>query len=478
MYFFRRRIHPTWIFTVACVGMVAGIAACRLTGQVTIVWLVAGLVALLFSLWQKRAWVILVALLAGMMIGLWRGGLEIGELQEYQPVFGEVKSVKGVVATDPDVKNEARSFCLSSVGIDGASPNGRLRVTINSNQPIRREDRLIVKGELAPANTVTLIGVIYKAELISVERPKNIILDVRDWFGAAVRSVVDEPMASLGLGFLLGQRNELPSDLSENLKIAGLTHIVVASGYNLTILVRVARKFFEKISRYQAALWSVSLILVFMAITGWSASMTRAGLIAGIGLWAWYYGRKSHPLTLISLAGALTAFVNPAYAWGDLGWMLSFAAFAGILVLAPLLSAYFYSNDKPSFVPRLIIETTSAQIMTLPILLVAFGKMSLVALLSNVLILPLIPLAMLLVWLVGMLQLLAPLLVGLAVIVATWLLQYMVVVVDWTAGLPWAQIEWQMTWWGGVCAYAGLAGLMIYLRIVTSYNLRQVSPVE
>ncbi len=79
-----------------------------------------------------------------------------------------------------------------------------------------------------------------------------------------------------------------------------------------------------------------------------SPSMSRAGLVAGLSLLAWYYGRRIHPLVLLPLAMAITVMVQPSYAWGDLGWQLSFAAFAGVLIGAPLIQAYFLATRKSS----------------------------------------------------------------------------------------------------------------------------------
>jgi competence protein ComEC len=179
---------------------------------------------------------------------------------------------------------------------------------------------------------------------------------VRDDFADHVRKAVDEPAASLGIGYLLGQKSALPPELVEALTVAGLTHIVVASGYNLTILVRLARRAFARVSKYLATLSGGVLIVGFIAMTGASPSMVRAGLVASLSMLAWYYGRKFHPVTLLALVAAATVLVNPSYAWGNLGWELSFAAFAGVMIVAPLLQAYFYGNEKPRLVPQILGE--------------------------------------------------------------------------------------------------------------------------
>ena len=135
---------------------------------------------------------------------------------------------------------------------------------------------------------------------------------------------------------------------------------IVASGYNLTILVRLARRLFAKISKYLATLVSCSLVLGFIAMTGASPSMVRAGLVTGLSLLAWYVGRKFHPVVLLGIVSAITVLCNPSYAWGDMGWMLSFAAFAGVIIVAPVMTAYFFSADKVPAIIQILLETLAA----------------------------------------------------------------------------------------------------------------------
>ena len=132
----------------------------------------------------------------------------------------------------------------------------------------------------------TFAGSVYRANILYIKRPQpgDIALHIRDWFANAVRQAVPEPEASLGVSYLVGQRRALPEKLDIALRTAGLTHIVVASGYNLTILVRLARRLFVRISKYLSALVSGNLIIGFIGVTGLSPSITRAGLVTGLSL--------------------------------------------------------------------------------------------------------------------------------------------------------------------------------------------------
>jgi competence protein ComEC len=282
----------------------------------------------------------------------------------------------------------------------------------------------------------------------------------------------------LGIGYLVGQRRSLPLDLIAALQLAGLTHIVVASGYNLTILVRLARRLFAKLSKYLSTLLSGGMILGFMAVTGVSPSMSRAGLVAGLSLLAWYYGRKFHPVVLLSIAIAVTLFINPGYAWGDLGWQLSFAAFAGVMILAPLAQRYFFGDKKLGTFQQILGETISAQIATAPIIIMTFGQIPNVGILSNLLVLPLVPLGMLLTFIAGLGGLIAPAFAIIIGLPATLLLKYSVGTIDFFASLPWATTKINLAWWGVVVCYLVIISVCVLMWRVTKYNLRDVNLVE
>jgi competence protein ComEC len=131
--------------------------------------------------------------------------------------------------------------------------------------------------------------------------------------------------------------------------------------------------------------------------------MLRAGIVTGLSLLAWYYGRRFLPLLLLGIVAAITAVYNPHYVWGDVGWYLSFLAFFGVLVLAPLITKYYFA-DRPNTnaMRSAFIESVSAIVMTAPYMLYVFGQFSTVAVLANVLVVPMIPFAMVATFLAGM----------------------------------------------------------------------------
>lgn len=475
------RIHVSWLIVAWCLGVVIGIIA---AGQAEYgffahsVWLVASALLAGFMFIGRR-WVIGIMIIAGLLFGLWRGGAGQIGLEKYQLLIGREVQISGKILEDPDIDKRGNSLLrLGDVMINGQQLPGVVWVSTERSDALKRSDVAAVRGKLSKGFGAFAASM-YRAKIERVERPVpgDVAVGVRDWFAQRVRQYLPEAESALGLGFLTGLRRALPPELLDALKIAGLTHVIVASGYNLTILVRLARRLFVKHSKYLATISAVAMILGFMALTGLSPSMSRAGLVAGLSLAAWYCGRKIHSFVLLPVAAAVTLMINPQFGWNDLGWQLSFASFAGVIILAPLLQRYFFGEKEPGTLRQIIGETFAAQLMTLPILLLAFGVMSNVALLANILILPLVPLAMLLVFLVGIFAAI-PLLAGLIATPAQWLLSYMIETARYLSNFSWSQTEVPISWWQMVLMYMALFLAMWWMQRQTKLKLREVNIVE
>jgi competence protein ComEC len=272
------------------------------------------------------------------------------------------------------------------------------------------------------------------AQLQRLSSGNSLIYDSTRRFNAGMQSALPEPMASFGLGLLIGQRATMPADITAALTAVGLVHIVAVSGYNLTIIVSGIGRL-RLGSKYQKLILSLALIAAFILVTGFSASIVRAAMVSVLSLWAWYYGRRIKPIVLITIAAAVTGLWSPFYVWGDLGWYLSFLAFFGVLVIAPIISARLF-DKPPKLLTMVLIETLSAEIMTLPLILMTFSQLSIIALIANALVVPLVPLAMLLAAVAGVAGAFVPQVAGWVALPARLLLTYMLDVVHVLSDIP------------------------------------------
>ena len=218
-----------------------------------------------------------------------------------------------------------------------------------------------------------------------------------------------------------------------------LSHIVVASGAHLSILVELVRKLFGRLSRAYGLICSVVFVMIFMAMVGWTPSIMRAGVMAILTLISGYVGRKKAPWRLILMVAALTLMMEPGFAL-NMGWLLSFASYVGIMMLGPGMCRFFYGERKPGFVASTIMTTVAATVMTLPIILYYYGAVSLISVVANLLILPTLSIAMGLVFMIGVLANVP----GISFVVswcAKMVLDFHIMVVSWFGGMKQFLVE-------------------------------------
>lgn len=423
---------------------------------------------------SKRWWAMAIAVIAGCLIGMSRGSQYSSEIARYRDLIGTQHHVMGSVTSDAQPTGKGTTtITLGRIMIDNLTYPGEIYVTVaGSTKQLKRGDRIQLQG-MVREGFATYPATMTYASVSNLQRGDDVVRDVREWFSQTVRRHVLEPMASLGLGFVVGQRSTLPDSLDEQLKVVGLTHIVVASGYNLTILVRFTMRLLSRHSRYLSLLGSLSLMTLFTMFSGFSPSMNRAVIVTSLGLLAWYVGRRFHPAFLLMYVAAGTALAHPTYLWADLGWYLSFFAFAGVLILAPLVVAGIYKKRTPTSVELLVIETLSAEVMALPLIALAFGTIPVFGLVANVLVAPVIPFAMLATALGGAIAMVMPIL-GIALFPAMIVIAYVIAIVEWLSSIPWAQLIIELPLWLVVAWYALIASVCLMLWRKSGYDFRRL----
>ena len=469
----------SWVIALWCMFFVVGVFVAQYI-VVSAWWMGAVALLALVGFWLRQVIVLPLIVVAGLLSGACYGTTTIGDLQSYRPLIDKQVHLEGSVKEDLSKTAKGLTVIqLSGVAYQGVAMSGAVWASVIGNPEVKRGDRVILSGK-ATSGFGTFALTMFTAKVVSVSHPVpgDIGRVVRDWFAEAIRKGISEPEASLGIGYLTGQKSALPPDLSKALQIAGLSHIVVASGYNLTILVRLARRAFVKRSKFLALFAAGVMIASFVAMTGLSPSMTRAGLVSSLSLLTWYYGRKFHPFVLLPFAAAITVLIQPSYAWGDLGWQLSFAAFAAVMIVGPLSQRYFFGDKEPGTIRQVLGETVAAHVVTIPIVVPAFGLLSNVAIPANILIVPLVPLAMLLTFIVGVTALTLPSIVEFVGLPASWLLKYMTFTAQYLAELPWAQTVVQPAWWMVLLYTLALIGVCVYMQRKTGFSLRGVNIVE
>ena len=205
-----------------------------------------------------------------------------------------------------------------------------------------------------------------------------------------------EPEAGLAAGVLIGLRDRVDRDLAADFTTAGASHVVAISGWNIAIVASTLGALAGGLRRRRRAILTAVAIVLYVVFVGPSPSVVRAGVMAGVALLGRELGR---PGTAAGALGwAVTALLLLDRAWvDDAGFRLSVLATAGILAWGSSLTARL-AGAAPSRLRRWLAEilgvSLAAQAATTPIVLLEFGRLSLVAPLVNLIVVPLVPPAM------------------------------------------------------------------------------------
>ena len=196
-------------------------------------------------------------------------------------------------------------------------------------------------------------------------------------------------------GILIGYTDTLPNDIKESFKKTGVSHILAVSGYNMAIIVMLVYQ--QLINRQIArpiSFWTTIIIMIiFTLLTGAEASIMRAGIFAMLILGAEQIQRYVGGIRPLILCATILVIINPFYIAYDIGFQLSFLAVIGLIIYGQIFKTYTEGIPSLGVLP-MIGETFFAQLLVLPILIYYFGQISIISILANILIVPIIPLAM------------------------------------------------------------------------------------
>ncbi len=431
-----RRFRRTTLIIVGCFSVLAGLGLSRIIYLEAVWWMIVFLPAL-FLLRRKNLASLMLVIIVGLGLGLWRGGIYMGKLAENKHLSGQKVTIQATSTSDAVYAARSQlEFTATDVKLVEPSEQklaGSFKISGFGVPMVYRGDQVQVTGKVFPMRGSNQARMAY-TQISVVGIGDQWFNKLNRNFSTGMENALPEPQASFALGLLIGQRTNLPQSIITQLTMVSLVHIVAVSGYNLTILVRGVQRL-KLNSKYQKTLLSLVLICSFVLVTGFSASIVRAAIVSILSLWAWYYGRDLRPLLLIAFAAATTGLFNPFYVWSDIGWYLSFLAFFGVLIIAPLIVSRLFSRP-PKLLTMVLIETLCAEIMTLPLIMMVFGQMSLIGLLANLLVVPLIPWAMLLSAVTAIAGAAVPELAGWVAWPAHLLLTYMLDVVHILASIP------------------------------------------
>jgi competence protein ComEC len=370
--------------------------------------------------------------------------------------LGTKVSLEGTVAKEPDIRERSVQLYVDT-GED------KLLVTADRLTDVSYGDMIRFSGQLErPESFVTDLGrtfdypkylqvkgVEYRVSFAEVEVIDEgggnffigYLLKLKSVFIDSIERIINEPEVGLGKGLLLGVKSSLGEETEDNFRRTGIIHIVVLSGYNVMLVVAFILFCF---SFFLSLRWrlvaGVIAIIAFALIVGLSATVVRASIMASLVLFAEAFGRQYDVLRALIFAGLIMVIINPYLLLFDIGFQLSFMATLGLILLVPKFETNFVKQQNLFKAKDFILATVATQIAVLPLLLYHIGEISLIAVIVNLLVLPMVPVAMLLTFLAGVIGFISVTLGSLVGFLASISLEYILYIANVFGSLPFASV--------------------------------------
>lgn len=487
------------LFYVAVVGFALGIADASLfhfSNQNIIFIFVISVISLSLGIFKKffvgkksaqkiiGIFVVVGCFLIAFSIGIFRFSLSVSNLSS-DPLYknlGSVVTIKGMIDGEPDVREFHTQYIVKPLENRGE----KILIFADSYPAYHYGEVINMSGELKlPENFETDNGrefdyVSYLAKDgvgFQMSRPKISVLytgggnkiiallfGIKHEFLSRIERVIPKPESALLGGLILGTKQSLGKDLLLDFRKAGVSHMVVLSGYNVTIVAQSIAKVLAFASRVVSAGAGIFFILLFAIMVGGGATVVRASIMAFLAIISPLLGRQYNMPRALFLAAVLMLIHNPKILLYDMSFQLSFLATFALIVLSPLLPKYFSFVTDRFGMRGIVISTFATQIFVLPFLLYSTGAISVVGIFTNLLVLPFVPLTMLLGFLTGVFGFIHFYISAPVAFLSFILLSYELNIVRFFASLPGALIKiTAFPLWAFFVSYIVLGALIFWL---------------
>lgn len=407
-------------------------------------------------------------------------------------------TVEGMIADNPQMSQEKTELVVSVfrifTGGEYHPVSGRVLLAIRSPSPFEYGDVIRFRCRLRPPHNfnnpggfdyeqyLRFRGVLVRgfiddtsAAIILRKGMGNILRMQLERFRNLIRTTIlnaaPETEGKIIQAMILGNQMEIPKDIMEKFNRTGTTHIIAISGFNIGIVAIFSLfmiRFSLRRSEYLLMRWNVTyistlftilLIILYTLIAGAGISVVRASVMVVIFTIAILLNRQSDLYNTLAMAAFLILIVSP-FSLFDVSFQLSFSAVTSLLFLTPRLVALlpqFVPLESSGLMPRdrlsyylrkalhaviiFFFASLSATLATLPLILYYFNRLSLVTLIANFFVVPILgiittPLCLFII-------LTAPIsitLTDLLIKICVFLVKISLYLIDWLSALPWSSI--------------------------------------
>lgn len=334
----------------------------------------------------------------------------------YKPAIslsGSTVSFTGVVTQMPQRENDRYYYLVKTEKVDNNKMKLKIRFSTKSALDVQVYDKITANVTLYTLGEHSedslryykTIGVFLGAYTLSedivvedsIKKPiMYYVHQLKQNLTESILKVLPNENGGFIVALLFGNKSYLSENTISNFRAIGISHITAVSGLHLSVLLLVCLNIFDrfKIGKRSATSFSVVFVLLFMALAGFSFSVLRAGFMLLVMLAGKLLNRDADSINSIGFAVLLITLTNP-FAAGYIGLQLSFFATLGIITTQKKLMASYnkmLSKMKDTGLKKLfhsiadtMMITVAASVFILPVSLIYFGRLSLISVLSNLL---------------------------------------------------------------------------------------------
>lgn len=386
-------------------------------------WLGIAIVGLLLTLvWRRQPTARWSALLLVMFaLGAARLALAPADADLLRFVNQGGLTVEGLVIAPPRMRDTTLQV---DVAVDAVLRNdariatsGRVRAQVAPSTPVRYGDRVQVTGLLVlpgESDTFSYAGYLARHGIFSqlvqasirvlssghASPAQRFLVDVRELAAERIASGLPEPYASLLTGILLGDESRVAPEVADAFAATGAAHILAISGFNMVIISQAANATLRqlRLDRRLSAALAIGFIAVYTVFVGANPAVVRAAIMSSLLITGSLLRRRTYVPASLAFAALVMSIADPFVLW-DVGFQLSLGATFGLALFATPLSQWI-DTQAARLLPRPLATGTAtlitpslatslaAQVLAAPLAAYYFGRLSLVLLPVNLLVLP------------------------------------------------------------------------------------------
>ncbi len=285
---------------------------------------------------------------------------------------------------------------------------------------------------------------------------------LREYFIENISHYVSAPASSLATGMLFGD-DSMSKELTQTFRTAGISHIVVLSGFNIAILISFVLLVLMFVPLFLRIILAGIFVILFVLMVGGEASIIRATLMSFVGLLALMMGRGYVARQALLLSLIAIVLYEPVYLLHDVSLHLSFLATAGIVYMSEGIQKMLEKIKSKTYI-EIITTTLAAYLATLPYVMYTFGTVSIYALLTNLIVLPFVPLMMLVTFFVVLMAPISQVLALLIGYVDALLGNFIIFIAHMVERLPFSALSVSFSFIMMCIAYAVLAIGYVFMK--------------